>query len=401
MEQTEEQKKRAMEDAGLNPIARAGVLLGADTSNILGSNILGPQPEIKLPLTNTDTTNYQGIMAGGKAETDSYTKLLDDYLSRSTPSVSLAEEYKAALGESGTDPLSQDVVAQQKAANVARDKLATINARLEGLAAESKAIPIAVQQESEGRGRTAAGVAPLTTARLRENALRALPLQAQAIAALAEVQAAQGDLELSQGTLRLAQDKLDTVFQLRSKDVENQYNYKKELRGEVYEFATGAEKRRLDALQKEADRELELLKDSINNAQDLAKLAIENGQAGLAAQITSLDPKSKTFKQDLARLSGQIRTKVDTKGTTESGGLIYTAQDASEDSRALEKSRGIDGYVDPAIYQKLYTAWVGAGGLLKDFLKKFPPKNYVNPANETLPSFLMPPKSSTVDFDNL
>src|SRR3990167_3849614 len=104
MEQTEEQKKRAMEDAGLNPIARAGVLLWADTSNILGSNILGPQPEIKLPLTNTDTTNYQGIMAGGKAETDSYTKLLDDYLSRSTPSVSLAVEYKAALGESGTAP---------------------------------------------------------------------------------------------------------------------------------------------------------------------------------------------------------------------------------------------------------------------------------------------------------
>jgi len=78
------------------------------------------------------------------------------------------------------------------------------------------------------------------------------------------------------------------------------------------------------------------------------------------------------------------------KGTTSSGGLKYTPKDAQEDSKALEATRGGDGFVDPTIYQKLYKAWVDNGGLLKDFLRTYPPKNYVNPANTWLPPFLMP-----------
>lgn len=87
------------------------------------------------------------------------------------------------------------------------------------------------------------------------------------------------------------------------------------------------------------------------------------------------------------------------KGTTRSGGLTYTPQAAAEDSQALESSRGSDGHVDPTIYQNLYQAWIDNGGILKDFLSKYPPKNYVNPANTWLPKFLMPTstaiKSST------
>jgi hypothetical protein len=81
-----------------------------------------------------------------------------------------------------------------------------------------------------------------------------------------------------------------------------------------------------------------------------------------------------------------------TKGVVRSGGLEYSPQDAKEDSQALEASRGDDGYVDPAIYQKLYKLWISNGGLLKDFLLKYPPKDYVNPENTWLPPFLLPPK---------
>lgn len=78
-------------------------------------------------------------------------------------------------------------------------------------------------------------------------------------------------------------------------------------------------------------------------------------------------------------------------GTTRSGGLVYTPQNAGEDSRELEGTRGSDGYVDPTTYQAIYEEWVGVnGGLLKDFLAKFPPEKYVNPANTWLPKYLMP-----------
>lgn len=84
-------------------------------------------------------------------------------------------------------------------------------------------------------------------------------------------------------------------------------------------------------------------------------------------------------------------TKVTTpKGTFISGKLTYSPQDQSEDSQVLEASRGADGYVDPTIYQNLYKAWVNNGGLVKDFIAKYPPKNYVNPANKWLPPYLMP-----------
>lgn len=89
-------------------------------------------------------------------------------------------------------------------------------------------------------------------------------------------------------------------------------------------------------------------------------------------------------------------TKVTTpKGTFVSGKLTYSPQDQSEDSQALEASRGADGFVDPTTYQKLYQAWVNNGGLVKDFISKYPPKNYVNPANTWLPPYLMPTATAT------
>lgn len=76
-----------------------------------------------------------------------------------------------------------------------------------------------------------------------------------------------------------------------------------------------------------------------------------------------------------------------TKSIT-SGTLTYTPQDFTDDSAVLEKSRGSDNFVDPAIYRRLASTWVTHGGKIADFLKTYPSKFYVNPANTTLPSYL-------------
>lgn len=71
-----------------------------------------------------------------------------------------------------------------------------------------------------------------------------------------------------------------------------------------------------------------------------------------------------------------------------SGTLNYTKQDYSEDSAALEKSRGADGWVDPTLYLQLFNAWKADGGEPADFISQFAPKIYVNPDNDWLPPYL-------------
>ncbi len=172
--------------------------------------------------------------------------------------------------------------------------------------AEATAIPIQDQQDIN-RLVTKGGIAPQTAGELRMNALKALPLQAQVLGAQAAVAAAQGRANLSQSILQQAQTQLDKVFQLHMTDATNQYNYQDSLRKTVYDYATAAEKTILDAQTKAADQNFTLMQNNLNNAQALAKSAIDAGQADVAAKITALDPHSSTYQQDVATLSAQIK----------------------------------------------------------------------------------------------
>lgn len=64
-------------------------------------------------------------------------------------------------------------------------QLSDLNAQATGLKNEAAAIPIQIQNEFAGRGATEGGVAPVTSARLRDNALKSLSLGQQAAIATA------------------------------------------------------------------------------------------------------------------------------------------------------------------------------------------------------------------------
>lgn len=129
----------------------------------------------------------------------------------------------------------------------------------------------------------------------------------------------------------------------------------------------------------------DVAKDLPTSAQEY-EYAKKNGYTGTYTQYQNDDANR---KRSIAGGAGGEKSSL-------SGTLTYTAKDHAEDSAALNASRGADGFVDPALYQKLYTAWAANGGVLEDFLTTYPPKNYVNPANTWLPSYLMPPKASNV-----
>jgi len=269
---------------------------------------LKPVSEIKLPDKPVDETNFKGIIDGGQAEIDALNQAnpqdttgtpssnLDDlfsqYLSGSQAPPNLGNMFETASAEAGIEGKTAAVTQAQK-------DLDLLNAQATGLTAEAKAVPIQLQEESIGRGRTSGGIAPLEASRLRKIALKSLPLQA-------EILAKQAILTGNQNTLLAAQNKLNQVFQIRQTDATNQYNYQKELRTSVFDFATAKEQAKIADLQRKEDKDFELLTLDIQNANNLASTAMANGQADIAGQISALDPKSPTFKQDIATLQAQI-----------------------------------------------------------------------------------------------
>ena len=254
------------------------------------SESLKTETPIDLPEPPVDNENYQGIIDSGQAGVDA-TKSNEQ---APAPS-SLDDIFKQYLGETTPPPSTLDTY-KQEATSVGLDVKQTeynkLYKQMAELSAEASAVPIAIQQESTGRGVTAGGVKPLQTARLRNIALRSLPLQAQ--------------LDAAQNDLTSAQNKLNTMFKIKADDAINQYNYKNKLIDSVYNFATKKEQGKLDEQKQENLNKFTLKRDAISNQQSLVATAINNGQGKLAAQIGALDVASPTYKADLAKLQAQF-----------------------------------------------------------------------------------------------
>lgn len=274
--------------------ARTGFMNSPITGATLQSQ---PDLSTSLPQAPTDTTNYQGIIAGGQT--------LADYFK--TAGASLAEKPTDLTASFNKLYSDLGIGAKEEKAGESQKSLDLLNAQMAGLSAEAQGVPIRLQEESQGRGITTGGLAPLQAGELRKIALRSLPLQGQI---LAQQAVATGD----QRALSAAQEKFNQSFQIVQKDEQRQYDFRKEQRDRIFDFLSNAEKEKLQALQKKDDREFTTMQNNLNFAQSLVGKAIETGQGDLAAKISSLDPKSKTYQQDIASLAGQIKTKTEGSG---------------------------------------------------------------------------------------
>lgn len=326
------------------------------SSSIDVTGLQTPQTPVNVtPPANT--TNYAGLVAGGNAtlagnagfltptaptQDAQPTDLTSLMASIGSAPPSAAGQYNADYAASGIDQKQGDFNAKQQALLGAQGRLSAATAKIQGLNAEAQAIPIQAQQDAEGRGITAAGLAPITAGQLRMNALKALPLQAEALAAQAEVASAQGNAQLSQSILQQAQDHLDKVYQIHVSDAQAQYNYQKDARAQIYQFATAQEKAKLDAQQRADDQTFQIRRDAVNNAQSIAKAALDGGQADLAAKITALDPKSPNYQQNLATLEAQIKPDVlkQLQVQQAQANLTKTRQDIANNAVPLDGTQG-------------------------------------------------------------
>lgn len=249
-----------------------------------------------------------------------------------------------------TDSNNADITGLQTKANSdqqavvdAQSNLDNLNAQLKVYSDKAESIPIQDQQDALGKGITTAGNAPLDSAALRNNALAAIPVQAQVLAAQAKVASAQGNATLSQNILTQAQSQVDKLFQIQTTDAQNQYNYQKSIIDTYYQYATTQQQAALDAKKTQDAQDFQTQQNNLNQGQTLANTAIANGASDVAGKIMALDPKSTTYSKDLGALAAQIPQKPSAATTTWSTPYTYNGQTVQMSSNGELKVVGSAG----------------------------------------------------------
>lgn len=278
----------------LNKIAQGSGYKGGSFSSVglpttLNSTNTTPTPPINLT-PKPDNTNYAGMINSAAqqsltyttpsgAEVDTQGNLVSEPKPTPQSSNSILDYIKSYTsiqppnatqtyneGLANDQQLAQtkaDLNAKKAITAEAQGRLNNISAQLQALNTEAQYVPVQVQQDSQGRGITAGGAAPIQADKLRAIALRALPLQAQGALIQAEVASAQGQEKLAQDLYTQAQDHFDKMFTLQMQDAQNQYEFKTNLINKVYEFADKQEQRQLAQIKDQADRDYKAQQDKL------------------------------------------------------------------------------------------------------------------------------------------
>lgn len=156
----------------------------------------------------------------------------------------------------------------------------------------------------------------------------------------------------------------------------------------------------------------QLLASGLNNDEIQALHDYYNGN-GDSSAISSLPPDQQSAVHDVLNGTAakkaastvptyaQANPKTSATKSYTSGSLTYTSDMLGQISARIDSSRGSDHYVDPTVYQNAFDAWINDSGLAKDFLKNFPPKSYINPANTWLPQYLASKTSGSSSSEDI
>jgi hypothetical protein len=138
------------------------------TSIPLASNFVDPN-------TYYNKTNNVALDLANSVNTAQ--KTVDEFNSKGKIESEAIANLQSLLGGKAKDT---NEIYNSQGVNNLYNQLSDLNAQATGLKNEASAIPIQIQKEFTGTGATDAGVAPIQSARLRDNALKALSLGQQA-----------------------------------------------------------------------------------------------------------------------------------------------------------------------------------------------------------------------------
>lgn len=349
-----EETNYAMGGVNLNTGANTGTTPsnsnGTSGSSVITSDAFKKQPDLQIPSAKPDVTPYNAIVNSALSSLASYQTNVDN--ATTTQNTLLKTLTDTMNSMSDKTAYSQQ---QEQLAGVGKEQsqLDTYNARandllasMKALSNESQAIPLKMQQSVEGQGVTDAGLAPLTTAKLRENAIKALTLQSEGDALASQItnsetrlarakENAQKAVDLKYKPLEEQLDRVKTFLEINQKYILDPAEKK---RLEATNIAL-AERERLLADKKEQDKRIEDM--IVNaNAQGAPATAIANARKMQANGATSSDVSMALgrysgdyYKTEL--LKAQLQTEKMQQGliganTRKINAEIKASQDASK-----------------------------------------------------------------------
>ncbi len=226
------------------------------------------------------STDQNGLfVTNSTPQKDNYTALYEQYL-----------QTQMGIDQPNNEKILRDLE-REAGIKQKQQEVTNYTSQLNAITANAQAE--ALKLEGQGRGQTSGFIGGEQARINREAAIAALPVQAQLAAA--------------QGNLEMAQSHVDKMFAVRSQDAQARYQFKTKMVESLFDFANAQETRRLQELQRKEDRAYQEETRNMSLANEWAKTAIEYGQSSLAGRIMALDPKSKTYAQDLSKLQGQVQ----------------------------------------------------------------------------------------------
>jgi hypothetical protein len=252
---------------------------------------------LKTPVV-TDSTDYTSLL------NNSLSTVQSDFTTAQTRQAQAENKQAGTAGDINqvlsylegkdtyTTQAQTDAGVNKESENVLKlsEQLGGLNAQASGLQREAQAIPLQLQQESAGKGLTSAGIAPIETARLRDNAIRSLSIAQQA-------DIAQASLTGSKARLALAQDKAQQMVDLKYKPQETKLATLQAQYKANQDYLERVDKNLADTFANKLKIEGERIKLAKENEQDIQKLIVNASSQGADSDIVQRASKAKTPMQ--------------------------------------------------------------------------------------------------------
>lgn len=252
-----------------------------DLNNTSTMSTLTPPPDPIL-------TSGQGIIDNALTSLPTAQSTVDANTTNTSTNVDkISELMKSLLPKTAdTNALNESLGVNAEKANYDKynQNLNDINANISGLSAEAKAIPLQVQQNNANTGATDAGVAPQTTGKLRENAIKALTQSA-----LADI--ATANINNSKIRYDAAQDKVKQAIDLKYQPIETEIqNLKDQLALNKQYITDPAEKKLADQQAKVLAERTRVIDEQKQTEKDVNAIKLEVAKnGGDVSKITSTD----------------------------------------------------------------------------------------------------------------
>lgn len=259
---------------------------GNQTAVITPESVRTPTP--KLPTAQPENLTQWTNMLMGMKPGDNIQQQISD---KGTQDMDIFKKMQDLIGEPPSTAEAYRQAQQDTGIIERQQKVNDLTAQLSQITSQAQANQLSTV--GQGRGIPEAIIGGQQAQIAKEAAIQALPVSAS-------LQAAQGNLEM-------AQQNLNTLFQIKSQDAKNRYEYKKNLVDRLFEIADKSEQRKLDYAMKIDDRRYAEQQSQIKYARDISEAAVKAGQPGLVQEIASLDVNSPTYMRDIMAVQSKVK----------------------------------------------------------------------------------------------